>query len=47
MTIKLKEESNEDCMWAINMLSNLARYTYTKDKFFEPMQFHQEMECSS
>lgn len=39
MTIKLKENSNEDCMWAINMLSNLARYTYTRKKFFEPMQF--------
>ncbi|EGD46157.1 Suppressor of fused domain [Ruminiclostridium papyrosolvens DSM 2782] len=39
MTIKLKEDSNEDCMWAINMLSNLARYTYTKKRFFEPMQF--------
>lgn len=39
MTIKLKEDSVEDCKWAINMLSNLARYTYTKKKFFEPMQF--------
>jgi hypothetical protein len=39
MTIKLKEESNEDCLWAINMLANLARYTYTQERFFEPMQF--------
>lgn len=39
MTIKLKEDSVEDCRWAINMLSNLARYTYTKQKFFEPMQY--------
>ncbi|MED1795121.1 suppressor of fused domain protein [Brevibacillus nitrificans] len=39
MTIKLKEESNEDCMWAIDMLSNLARYTYTQKRFFEPLQF--------
>lgn len=39
MTIKLKEDSNEDCMWAIDMLSNLARYTYTQKRFFEPMQF--------
>ncbi len=38
MTIKLKEDSVEDCKWAIDMLSNLARYTYTKQKFFEPMQ---------
>lgn len=39
MTIKLKEDTNEECMWAINMLANLARYTYTKKRFFEPMQF--------
>ena len=39
MTIKLKEDTNEDCMWAIDMLSNLARYTYTQKRFFEPMQF--------
>lgn len=39
MTIKLREDTNEDCMWAINMLSNLARYTYTQKKFFEPMQY--------
>ncbi len=39
MTIKLKENSVEDCKWAINMLSSLARYTYTKKKFFEPMQY--------
>jgi len=39
MTIKLKEDSVEDCKWAIDMLSNLARYTYTKERFFEPMQF--------
>ena len=24
MTIKLREDSNEECMWAIDMLSNLA-----------------------
>ncbi len=39
MTIKLKEDTNEECMWAINMLANLARYTYTKKRLFEPMQF--------
>lgn len=39
MTIKLKEDSNQECMWAINMLSNLANYTYTRKRFFEPMQF--------
>lgn len=39
MTIKLKEETPEDCMWAIDMLSNLARYTYTSKRFFEPKQY--------
>ena len=35
MTIKLKEEKAEDCLWALDMLSNLARYTYTSERFFE------------
>lgn len=39
MTIKLKEETVEDCMWAIDMLSNLARYTYRSNNFFEPRQY--------
>jgi hypothetical protein len=39
LTFKLKEESNEECMWAIDMFSNLARYTYTQKRFFEPLQF--------
>lgn len=39
MTIKLPETDNENCMWAIGMLSNLAYYTYTQERFFEPFQF--------
>lgn len=39
MTIKLKAQTPEDCLWAISMLSNLARYTYTQKKFFEPYQY--------
>ena len=39
MTFKLKEALVEDCIWAINMLSNLARYTYTQERIFEPLQF--------
>ncbi len=35
MTIKLKKEKAEDCLWALDMLSNLARYTYTSERFFE------------
>ena len=26
-------------MWAINMMSNLARYTYKTGRFFEPNQY--------
>ena len=39
MTIKLKEKTEENCMWAIDMLSNLARYTYQSKKYFEPNQY--------
>lgn len=39
MTIKLKEEQTQKCMWAINMLSNLAAYTNTSQKYFAPMQY--------
>ena len=37
MTIKLKEDKPEDCLWAMDMLSNLARYTtYKSEKYFDP-----------
>ena len=39
MTIKLKEDNSQNCMWALDMMSNLARYTYTTERFFEPEQF--------
>lgn len=39
MTMKLKAESVEDCLWALDLLGNLARYTYTQDRFFEPYQY--------
>ncbi len=39
MTIKLKEDRAEECLWAMEMLSNLARYTYTTERFFEAGQF--------
>ena len=39
MTIKLREENENDCMWAIGILSNLARYTYTQERFFLPYQY--------
>ena len=39
MTIKLREKDSESCMWAIDMLSNLARYTYKTERFFETNQY--------
>lgn len=39
MTMKLKEKNSENCMWAIDMMSNLARYTYQTKRFFEPNQY--------
>ena len=39
MTIKLKEKDTSNCMWAIDMLSNLARYTYKTERFFQLNQF--------
>lgn len=39
MTMKLKEEKVEDCRWAIGMMGNLARYTFTSKRFFEPYQY--------
>jgi len=39
MTMKLPVKTNEECMWAIDMLSNLARYTYTNNRFIEPFQY--------
>jgi Suppressor of fused protein (SUFU) len=39
MTFKLNAESAEDCLWACDVLANLARYTYTQKRFFESLQF--------
>lgn len=38
MTLKLKEATPNDCIWAMEVLSNLARYTYKTDRYFEPFQ---------
>lgn len=35
MTFKLKCDSVEECHWAMDMLGNLARYTFSSDKFFQ------------
>jgi hypothetical protein len=34
--MKLKEDNPENCMWAMNMLSNLARYTYRSENYYDP-----------
>ncbi len=38
MTLKLKENTPQECIWAMNMLSNLARYTYKTDRYFDPFE---------
>ncbi len=39
MTIKLKDIAPKDCVWAMNMLGNLARYTFQSQSWFEPGQY--------
>jgi hypothetical protein len=39
MTMKVRADGPADCMWAVNSLRILARYTYTSDRWFEPYQF--------
>lgn len=39
MTIKLKNEEPENSVWAMNMLGNLARYTFQSERWFEPGQY--------
>lgn len=39
MTIKLSVATTQECMWAISMMGNLARYTFTQERWFEPLQF--------
>lgn len=38
MTLKLKEKTPNDCTWAMEVLSNLARYTYKTDRYFDPFE---------
>ena len=39
MTMKLKADDPNDCIWAADMMLNLARYTYTSEKWFEHMHY--------
>ncbi len=39
MTLKVRAGSPDDCRWAVDSLSNLGRYTYKSERWFEPFQF--------
>ena len=39
MTIKLMGEDPQNCVWAMNMLGNLARYTFKSENWFEPGEY--------
>ena len=39
MTTKIADDDPRDCLWAVSSLGNLARYTYTREAWFEPFQF--------
>ena len=41
MTMKLKADKAEECMWAMDMLSNLARYTFKSKNYFDPEEYVQ------
>ena len=39
LTIKLRADGPDDCLWAVDSLANLARYTYQSKRWFEPYAF--------
>ena len=39
MTFKLKDAEPNNCVWAMNMLGNLARYTFQSKSWFEDGQY--------
>ena len=39
LTMKVAADGPDECNWAVNSLGNLARYTYTSKRWFEPYQF--------
>lgn len=38
LTMQVAAATPEECTWAVNVLGNLARYTWTSKKWFEPYQ---------
>lgn len=39
MTMKIKADSPNDCLWVMHMISNLARYTNATGRYFEIRQY--------
>ena len=39
MTMKLKSDDPQECLWAADMMLNVARYTYTQKRYFENEQY--------
>lgn len=39
MTFKLKDDKVENCLWILDTFANLAYYTNTSERFFEPNQY--------
>lgn len=39
MTMKLLDDDLNNCLYAADLLSNIARYTYNTEKYFEPYHF--------
>lgn len=39
MTMKVKENSQEDCLWVLGVMGNLARYTFQSERYFEAGHF--------
>lgn len=37
--MKLPDDNINDCLYAADLLGNIARYTYNTEKYFEPFHF--------
>lgn len=39
MTMKLPDEDSNECLYAADLLANIARYTYKSEMYFDPYEF--------
>lgn len=39
LTMKVRADTPDDCMWAVNVLAAYANYTFAHDRWMEPYQF--------